>query len=146
MRIVAVVPVVRVEVHHVRHVVPAAQAARVLAHPIESVLPRFFDTGVVYTEENSRNLNNLPDKWAKGRMSRVDGIFTDVLIFDLLENLFKWITKILGNLNIVMSFFILSTALHFLFWHLYPHFSICSGSMNSSRQSSTLTENNLLGI
>lgn len=61
-----------------------------------------------------------------------------VVILSLLENLFKWMTRTLGNLKIVMHLSMRSTALHFE--HLYPHFSIFSGAMKFSRQSSTLGE------
>jgi len=63
-------------------------------------------------------------------------------IFDLLENLFKCITSIFGNLKIVMSFSILSTDLHLE--HLYPHFSIYSGWIKFYKHFSTLEL--LLGI
>ena len=74
-------------------------------------------------------------------MSSVSGMFTVVDSFSRriveLQNLFKWITRILGNLNIVISFSMLSTALHLE--HLYPHLSIDSGAVYEFRQSVTFT-------
>ena len=91
-------------------------------------------------------LLNLLEFGAKDLISNLDGISTFLVIFSRLENRFKWITKILGNLNMVMSFSILSTALHFLFWHRYPIFSILSVLVYSSRQSFSDTDPKLLGI
>lgn len=59
-------------------------------------------------------------------------------IFCLRENLFKCITNILGNRNIVMFFSILSTALHLE--HLYPQGSIFSDFMKSYKHFSTEDE------
>ena len=58
-------------------------------------------------------------------------MFTVVLSFSLLmvelQNLFKCKQSILGYLNMVICFSILSTPLHFE--HLYPHLSIASGQI-----------------
>ena len=81
-------------------------------------------------------LNNvyLPECGPYGDISNFFGIETDVVIFSRLENLFKCTTKIFGKRYTVMSFSILSTALHLL--HLYPHFSIRSEATKFFRQSS----------
>jgi len=65
------------------------------------------------------------------------GMFTVVVSFSLRENLFRWMTRIFGKRYTVISFSILSTALHLL--HLYPHFSIVSFATKSLRQSATST-------
>ena len=75
-------------------------------------------------------------------MSNLWGMLIDDVIFSLLENRLRWMTKILGNLNMVIDLSIRSTALHLE--HLYPHFSILSAAIKFSRQSGTLDED--LGI